>query len=471
MDVSGRQVQSVASVRAAEERQFAIVGPDALMQRAAAGLAAAVARLRGDRDVLVVAGPGNNGGDGLFAGAILAGDGALVSVWQTSAKIHEGGLQALLEAGGRAVDAAGASALLASSPVVIDAVFGIGARGGLPGPVAAFAAACEGSGTDVVACDLPSGLDADLPAATTSFRAAVTVTFGALKPVHVLRPAASRCGEIELVDIGLEFAHPDLLTWSAADVAAVWPVPGAVSDKYARGVVGLDTGSATYPGAAVLSSLGAVYAGAGMVRHVGPPEAFAQVAAALPNVVRAAGRVQAWVVGCGWGDREDGAERLVGTLAAHVPMVVDADALRFLRPADRPDVLATPHAGELARLLGVARADIEADPVLFARRAADEFGVTVLLKGANQVVASPGQTTVLLACPGPGWTAQAGSGDTLAGICGALLAAGLDAATAAVAAASIQALTAAAHPGPYPPQDLARHLPATIAALVSPGNR
>jgi NAD(P)H-hydrate repair Nnr-like enzyme with NAD(P)H-hydrate dehydratase domain len=130
-------------------------------------------------------------------------------------------------------------------------------------------------------------------------------------------------------------------------------------------------------------------------------------------------------------------------------------------------VLLTPHAGELARLLELDRAAVAADPIGAVRAAVRRYGTTVLLKGATQYASGPGDDRVHLAVPGPAWTAQAGSGDVLAGICTTLLAAGLSPLAAAVCGASIQAMTAEGHPGPYPPQDLAHMLPETIAALRS----
>jgi hydroxyethylthiazole kinase-like uncharacterized protein yjeF len=350
--------------------------------------------------------------------------------------------------------------------------------------VAAFARACAAAGSRVVAVDLPSGVPADPPFTSlaaagegadpvpvpeparsltgnglaTHFTADVTVTFGGLKSCHVVEPARSACGRIELVDIGLGPMEPELECWEAADVAAVWPVPAAGDDKYSRGVVGVDAGSRRYPGAAVVAATGAVRAGAGMVRFTGRPEAAAAVIGRLPNVVAGEGRVQSAVLGSGWGEREDGAEIVAGAVASGLPLVVDADALTMLPYRLHPQVLLTPHAGELARLLGIAREQVRADPVAAVRQAVVRTGGTVLLKGATQVVATPGRGRVQVAVPGPAWTAQAGSGDLLAGICGALLAAGVPAPTAAVAAASMQAMAAAEH-GPVPPQDLVLPLP------------
>jgi hydroxyethylthiazole kinase-like uncharacterized protein yjeF len=469
---------SVGEIRRAEEATGDLLASGELMQRAASGLARVLldelrdagATVRG-RHVLLAVGSGNNGGDALWAGVRLLGHGVRVSAWRTAASVHADGWAAFEAAGGRDLDAVGALEVLPDADLVVDGVLGIGGRGGLHGPAAVFAQACADLGVRVVAVDLPSGLEGDSCALLPSFVADVTVTFSGRKACQVLQPAASACGRVEVVDIGLDLADPLLHAWEAADVAAHYPWPGPSSDKYARGAVGVDTGSATYPGAAVLSTMGAVYGGAGFVRYLGA--AKDAVAAALPNVVTAPGRVQAWLLGCGWGARGDGAVRIERLLDERLPMVVDAEGIGLLprgsgEPALRADVLLTPHAGELAALLGVTRAEVEADPIAHARRAASETGATVLLKGATQYVAEPGGR-VTLAVPGPAWTAQAGSGDTLAGLCAAMLAAGVPARQAALLGASVQAITARNFPGPRPPQDLVRLVADVLPTLRTPG--
>lgn len=470
-----KHAYTIAQIREAERRAFALVGPDALMQRAAAGLAAAILRRLGEglgggaglgrragvygARVLLVVGSGNNGGDALYAGAILARRGVRVTAWRTGAAVHRAGWTALLAAGGREVDERAALADLPAQRYVVDGVAGIGSRPGLAPSLAAFASACDRLGVPVVAVDLPSGLAPEPPFGDEPhFRAALCVTFGGYKLCQLLEPARSACGEVELVNIGLDLPEPAVTAWEPEDLAAAWPVPDARSDKYSRGVVGLDTGSPDYPGAGVLTASGAVKAGAGMVRYLGPPQVAERVLNRFPNVVIGQGRVQALVVGSGWGERKDRGV-VARAVDAGVPLVVDADGLRHLPQRCHPGVLLTPHAGELARLLGVPRAEVEADPVAAARAAAEGTGATVLLKGATQYVATPEETRVWLAVPGPGWTAQAGSGDLLAGICGTLLAAGLPAREAALAAASVQAVAAASTPGPVPPQDLRLPIP------------
>ncbi|MDO5285744.1 MAG: NAD(P)H-hydrate dehydratase [Actinomycetia bacterium] len=461
-----QSIYSAAQVRAAESS--ASEPPEELMLRAAAAVAAAARDELGDRtQVLLAVGPGNNGGDALYAGAELA-SGRQVSAWRTAETVHPQAWQAFLDAGGREVGAGEALELLATADLVIDGVFGIGARAGLPGPVEDFADACAERGLPVLSVDLPSGLEADSAwAPTASFHPTRTLALGSYKACHLLGPASRRCGQVTLVDIGLPVREAQLQAWQVEDVVAAWPVPDESSDKYNRGVLGIDAGSELYPGAGILATLGAVYTGVGMVRFRGPEPVAEVLLRQLPNVVRAEGRVQAWLVGPGWGPRSDGAHELDELLGSGLPVVVDADALPYVpEHLGRADVLLTPHAGELAKLLGVPRRDVARDPVAAVRKAAGTYGVTVLLKGAVQYVAGPRSTTVHVAVPGPAWTAQAGSGDVLAGICGSLLAAGMTACQAAVCAASAQALTAAANPGPYPPQDLARRLPQTIAGFA-----
>lgn len=469
---------SVARIREAESRAMARAGGDALMQRAAAGLAAAILRRLHDgrlgtgrggaygSRVLLVVGSGNNGGDALFAGARLARRGVRVGAWRTGPGVHPGGWDAFLAAGGRDLDAAAARAELPRTDCVVDGVAGIGSRPGLAADVAAFASACVELRVPVVAVDLPSGLAPEPPFSQEPHVVArLTVTFGGHKVCQLLEPTRSACGEVELVDLGLDLSGPAVTQWTDADLASAWPVPDAGSDKYSRGVVGLDTGSVDYPGAAVLTAAGAVGAGAGMVRYLGAPAVAARILDRFPNVVVGQGRVQALVLGSGWGDRKDRGvvARAVG---AGVPLVVDADALRHLPERGHAGVLLTPHAGELARLLGTSRPEVEADPPAAVRAAADATGCTVLLKGATQYVASPGDDRIWLAQPGPAWTAQAGSGDVLAGACGSLLAAGLGAAEAALAAAGLQALAARRTPGPLPPQELAATFPRAVWELA-----
>jgi ADP-dependent NAD(P)H-hydrate dehydratase / NAD(P)H-hydrate epimerase len=250
------------------------------------------------------------------------------------------------------------------------------------------------------------------------------------------------------------------------DVAALVPRPVRESDKYRRGVVGVAAGSDQYPGAAVLCTGGAVRGGAGMVRYVGPEGAAGLVRQRWPEVVVGEGRVQAWAVGSGTG--ADAADRLSRAFPAGVPTVVDADALAALPKVSgpRPDCLLTPHAGELARLLGVDRGDVEARRIEHARRAAEELGAVVLLKGSTTVVAHP-SGRVRVNPTGTPALATAGSGDVLAGLCGALLAGGLEPFDAAAAGAWLHGLAGrlAADGAPISAYEVVDALPRAFRAL------
>lgn len=459
-----RSVATIEQMRTAEARAFAKQPGIDLMGTAADAIVFVARVLAPNGPVVVAVGPGNNGGDGLFAAATLAAD-REVLIWLAMGSGHDAGLAAAHEAGCRVVDAALATGAMDDATLVIDAILGIGGRAGLPDDVVTFAEAASALGVPVLAVDLPSGLDADSGDAHPSFCAACTVTFAAPKPCHVMGEASERCGDLVVADIGVVVGDTGLRMAEESDIARWWPVPGAKSQKYSRGVVGLDSGSARYPGAALLSCAGALHAGPGMVRYLGDASQDL-VVSKFPSVVAADGRVQAMVLGSGWGDLEDARERLEAAVGRGVPLVLDADALSLL-PVDLPaGSLLTPHAGELARMLGVDRADVEANPAGYACDAAQQFGATVLLKGGTQYVATTaGRVTI--AVGGPAWTAQAGSGDTLAGVCGTLLAAGLGAERAAVLGASLQAMTASRHPGPYPPDVLASFFPAVIAEIVT----
>ena len=258
-----------------------------------------------------------------------------------------------------------------------------------------------------------------------------------------------------------------------ADAARQLVVPGDDDDKYARGVVGLVTGSARYPGAAVLGVEAALRTGVGMVRYLGPGRATRLVLQRRPEAVTTEGRVQAWVLGSGW---DEGRKRdelmamlLEPVLAATTPIVLDAGAIGLWSQIAGPAVL-TPHAGELARLLEVERGDVLADREAAVRRAAELTASTVLLKGAETLVADPDGRLERVRNATP-WLATAGAGDALAGILGALLATNhrsTDRAGIAAAAAWIhgEAARRASGGGPFTILDLCAALPRVVADLV-----
>jgi hydroxyethylthiazole kinase-like uncharacterized protein yjeF len=467
-----RQAHTVEQVRAAEAELMARLPEGTLMQRAAHGLAHAVLDLLAHaapgaygRRVLLLVGSGDNGGDALHAGAVLARRGLAVTAWLLSEHVHEGGLAALRAAGGTTTT----SAPRTRPDVVVDGVVGIGGRPGLR-PAAADALAGL-AGVPLVAVDTPSGVDVDtgeLPDAD-HVRADLTVTFGTHKVAHLVDPAASASGVVHLVDIGLgpHLPAPAAESLQPADVAALLPRPGEQAQKYTRGVVGVRAGSAAYPGAGLLSVAGAACGLAGMVRYVGDDVVLRLVHADHPEVV-GAGRVQAWVVGSGSADGAAGT--LADALADGVATVVDADALEpFARhaPTDRPDVVLTPHAGELARMLDADRADVEARPLHFVRRAVDTYGCTVLLKGRHTLVAHP-DGRLRVTTTGVPWLATAGAGDVLGGLVGALAAGGLDPFDAASVGSWLHgaAATRASAGGPVVASDVAATLPLVLGDLL-----
>ena len=491
----------------AEAALMALVPDGALMQRAAAGLAsvcASILRARprgvhGSR-VVVLTGTGDNGGDALYAAALLARRGAAVTALQAGPRLHPGGAEALRTAGGRIVSVTPHRApdetlpdltarydaghdsrhAIGRADLIIDGMLGIGGKGGLHEPYATLAQLAANSGAITVAVDLPSGIDADTGAVDgPAVRADVTVTFGAAKPGLLIDPGAGHAGVVELVDIGLEphlLEPPDACAPQRGDIWDLVPRPTAESDKYRRGVLGLLAGSDRFTGAALLAAGGAVRGGAGLVRLVTAPAAAAGVRLEWPEVVitelpgdsrfrsdqrnespgaagnlrfpEDVGRVQAWVAGPGMGLTDAAAERLAAVLRTSLPVLVDADGLSLLGrnkdllPRPAPTLL-TPHAGELGRLLDADPAEVAERRLEYTRRAATEFGACVLLKGSTTVIAPPdGLDPVLVNTTGTPWLATAGTGDVLSGLAGAMLAQGLLPPQAAIVAAYLHGLAA-----------------------------
>jgi NAD(P)H-hydrate repair Nnr-like enzyme with NAD(P)H-hydrate dehydratase domain len=262
------------------------------------------------------------------------------------------------------------------------------------------------------------------------------------------------------------------------DAAAWIAVPGPDDDKYSRGVVGFVTGSARYPGAAVLGVEAALHTGVGMVRYLGAGRPTRLVLQRRPEAVTAEGRVQAWVVGSGQDPEtidDVAAAARDRALGDPVPIVIDAGALGFVEWATGARVL-VPHAGELASLLHREREAITADPAASALEAAERFGAVVLLKGSTSYVADAGGGLLEVACA-PAWTATAGTGDALAGVLGALLAThALEleadpgcAAPLAATAAVLHGLAAqrASRGGPFTVLGLCAELPEVVRELLT----
>jgi ADP-dependent NAD(P)H-hydrate dehydratase / NAD(P)H-hydrate epimerase len=386
----------------------------------------------------VVCGGGSNGGDG----RVMAG------------RLEAGGRQV------RIVDAKAGEQDLGDPEVVVDALFGTGFSGEPRPDAAALIEAVDTAGVPVFAIDLPSGVDASTgEIAGVAVRATATVTFHGLKVGVAVAPGRFHAGSVHVADIGLEPVETVNELVGASILDSV-PRRGAEDNKYTSGHVLVVGGSQGLTGAPSLAAMAAMRADAGYVTVAAPASTlpvFEQrlleaVKRPLPDsdggvgegaadvVLELAGKAHAVALGPGLG-RGAGVHELVRRVLAEVelPIVVDADALDGLEPADwpAPRVL-TPHEGELGRLLGRPSAEVAAHRIASAREAADRFGCVVLLKGADTLVAAPGVPGVLVVALGLPSLATAGTGDVLTGILGAFLAKRMNARWAAAAAAAAQ---------------------------------
>ena len=418
---------------------------DVLIGRAGAAVATEALDLLGGaygRRVVVVVGKGNNGADGRAAARLLRRRGVRVEV----------------------IDAADAPEVLPPSDLVIDAAYGIGFRGTWDAPSPA--------GAPVLAVDIPSGVDALTGAAGDATLAAVrTVTFAAVKPGHLFGRGAELAGEVVVADIGLDVSGAT--AWLLEDGDVRVPDRQRETHKW-KAAVWVVAGSPGMAGAAALVTRGAQRAGAGYVRlsvpggnadEATPTEV---VGVGLPasgwagQVLDGLGRFGAVVVGPGLGRGSDDDVQALVT-AATVAVVVDGDGLTALGPSPAaPGAVLTPHDGEYERLAGHPPG---ADRIAATRELAATTGATVLLKGPTTVVADP-EGRVLLAATGGPRLATAGTGDVLAGIIGALLAAGMPVLHAAACGAHLHGLAAEAGP-PHGliASDLPDLLPGVLAAI------
>lgn len=423
-------VLDAAAMRAAEQAAANGGMPlSALMDNAGEALGRLAWRMAAGRPVRILCGPGNNGGDGYVAARWLRAHGVAVEIVALVPPASELCRAAAAAFGETAL---GPDTSPRAGVLLIDALFGTGLTRPLETGFAERLAAHAHAATSIISADLPSGIASDGgEAMNCPIRADVTLAFGALKPSHLLHPAASRCGIVRVADIGIA---PHLLA-SEISVAALPELhsPDHRSHKYSRGLVAVVAGA--MPGAAELAARGAVRAGAGYVRLIGsslPPTA--------PHAIVRQGwrdgepltdqRIGAVVVGPGLGSGLQAGERFAAAAATGQPMVIDADALALIGTGRLPqNCILTPHSGEFDRLAG----DIAGGKIERTRAAAVKFGAVVIHKGADSVIAAP-DGRVAIASPGPPWLASAGTGDVLAGIAGAMLARGLPAFEAAQAA-------------------------------------
>jgi ADP-dependent NAD(P)H-hydrate dehydratase / NAD(P)H-hydrate epimerase len=384
-------------------------------------------------------GPGNNGGDGYGAAHWLGERGERVRV---VALAPPATALARAAADGWTGTTEGADAEAWSDGLLVDCLFGTGLNRSLDAAAAALLRRHAAAASRIIAADLPSGVDSDSGMLLgCPIAADVTLAFGALKPAHLVFPAAARCGRVELAPIGID-GRSDVMT-------AVMPVlipPDWQSHKYRRGLVAVVAG--TMAGAAELAARAALRSGAGYVRLIGsasPPAAPRAIVRQSwrDGAALADPRIDAIVIGCGLGSglANDGraAGRLEAAMAAGRPLVVDGDALALVgsRSFAVPAIL-TPHGGEFARMMP----DAAPDKIAATRLLAARHGAVVIHKGADTVIAAP-DGRVAIQSPGDAWLSSAGTGDILAGICGAMLARGIDAFDAAQAAVLLHQRAAA----------------------------
>ncbi len=472
---------SVADVRAAEADEMKRQPQGELMSRAAQGLVDVVLARRvpdGDR-VVVLVGSGDNGGDALYAAGSLALADLNVMAVLVGSRAHPGGLEYARTRGVSVIEWPSGSpgdqvrSVLAEADLVIDGIAGIGGRPGLPDHLRELPDLIADTAY-VIAVDLPSGCDPAGMVGAASIFADETVTFSMAKPVHLMPATEWAVGMLTVADIGVAApAHPAVERLTRDDVVPLWPVPLPSDDKYSRGVLGVVTGSEKYPGAAVMSVTAAVTAGVGMVRYVGPQAPSDLVSTRVPEAVMGEGRCQAWLIGSGLeaaGADEAQLAAAHTALASPEPVLLDAGGLDLIEQPRSAPTLLTPHAGELARLADRLGIPSDGGGVPLARQVADRLQATVLLKGAVTAIVPPqgAGLPVRTQSDAPSWLATAGAGDVLAGICGALLSAGLSPLDAGSLGALVHGVAADdANPGgPVRAMDVAHQVGRTVARLL-----
>jgi ADP-dependent NAD(P)H-hydrate dehydratase / NAD(P)H-hydrate epimerase len=451
-----RPILTAERMRAAEQAAVdAGTSVEQLMERAGAGLAEAVHRFAGPLQALILCGPGNNGGDGYVAARHLAERGVQVRVAALAEPRSDAAELARSHWSGEVEELNGSTE---PAPLIIDALFGTGLKRALEPSATEQLLRLSAAAMVSVACDLPSGVETDSGAELSSVPAFdLTVTFGALKPAHLLDPAIRKCGRLVLADIGIgapgewhEIGAPDLPRLD----------PGG--NKYTRGLVHALAGK--MPGAIALAAKSAARAGAGYVRVStsrgidGIPSAIVQTDTAEVNDER----IGCLLVGPGMGDIP---QVLTLALTSRAPKLIDADAITFLGEPERlqgQDAIITPHEGEFRRLFGA----IDGSKPERALEAARRSGAVVIYKGPDTLVAAP-DGRLGFAPPAPDWLATAGTGDVLSGITAALRARGMPAFEAASAAVWLHGRAAEIAGPEMIADDLANAIPAAISLCTN----
>ena len=453
-------VLTAAEMRAAEAAAMAAgLSVDTLMARAGQALAEAVWRFGGGRPVLVLCGPGNNGGDGYVAARLLQAKGLFVRV----AALGSPSTDVAKRAGAQWQGPVEELAKAAPAPVLLDCLFGTGLSRPLEEPIATHLCRHAQAAQTIIAADLPSGVGTDDGSSLGAVAAQITIALGALKPAHVLQPAAALCGHVIVADIGITAtSNAKVITRPHL------PPPGPSDHKYSRGLVTVIAGA--MPGAARLAATAAARSGAGYVVLAGEEESSRVPLAIVHRPIDAAladERMAALVIGPGLGRTVEARAQVNEALGQSEPLVLDADALHLIDlsqlKARAGATILTPHAGEFAALfagLGLTGSKLDQ-----ARAAAKASGCVVVFKGADTVIAAPDGRAAVAARP-PSWLATAGTGDVLAGIIATMLARGLEPLAAAEAGVWLHSRAAAlAGPGMIA-DDLLTVLPQALGQAV-----
>lgn len=461
-----------------------------LMENAGQAVAYEVSQRFPLQPVLVLCGPGNNGGDGFVVARLLSERGWPVRLGLTCAKGDLKGDAAMMARmwGGGIENAQ--PGMCADFGIIVDALLGAGLSRDVGGPMAELVTAINTSGAQVVAVDMPSGVDGASGAVRgVAVKADLTVTFFRLKPGHLLEPGGGLCGELLLADIGIPDAVLDEIEVDLFENdPRLWPLPvrSASGHKFDAGHCVVMSGDALHTGAARLAAFGAARIGAGLVTLAGTREALTVHASHVTAIMLAEAndkkgitellgdrRKNALVMGPGMGVGERTRKMVLAALASEAGIVLDADALTSF--AQEPDVLfaairgrtgrsvvLTPHMGEFGRLFG----DIGGAKTGMAIEAAQRSNAVVLLKGSDTVIARPDGRAVINTTGTP-LLATAGSGDVLAGLIGGLLAQGMDGFEAACAGAFIHGRAGRAFGKPgMVAEDLAAMVPGVLADIV-----
>ena len=494
-------IELLTSAEMSEADRLAIAGGVAgieLMENAGRAVADRVgASHSATTRVVVVAGPGNNGGDGFVAARLLRERGYQVRLLLLGEMSRLKGDAALAAQRWAGPSEPAAPEALGPADAIVDALFGAGLDRPVAGAAAAIIAAINAARCPIYAVDLPSGINGTTGAVMgAAVQATETVTFFRRKPAHLLLPGRLHCGRTHLAAIGipagvLDHIKPQTFANQPALWARVFPVPQIEGHKYSRGHAVVVSGGMPSTGAARLAARGALRAGAGLVTIASPRDALAvNAAASLAVMVRAVdgaaelaeffadARRNVAVLGPGGGVGQDMREQVRAALAGARPVVLDADALTSF--AGEPQTLAaairarapaaavlTPHEGEFRRLFGeMDKFNQPMSKLEKTHLAAKETGAIVLLKGPDTVVAAP-DGRAAIAENAPSWLATAGAGDVLAGFIAGLLAQGMPAFEAAAAAVWLHGEAAVAFGPGLIAEDLPEALPKVYQRLFA----